>query len=64
LGTAITDQNNRVAGQHADTLLAQLKQFKASTLGDVDGTMTSAAQAVSATDSDVLVGCLSTLAAP
>jgi cytochrome c553 len=80
LGKAITEKNNcvachtatlvgqqhipRLAGQHYDYLLAQLKQFKASTRGDFDGTMTSAAQALSAADIDVLAEYLSTLAVP
>ena len=80
LGKAITEKNNcvachtatlvgqqhipRLAGQHYDYLLEQMKQFKASTRGDFDGTMTSAAQALTAADIDVLAEYLSTLAVP
>ena len=80
LGKAITEKNNcvachtatlvgqqhipRLAGQHYDYLLDQLKQFKASTRGDFDGTMTSAAQALTSADIEVLAQYLSTLVAP
>ena len=80
LGKAITEKNNcvachtatlvgqqhipRLAGQHYDYLLDQLKQFKASTRGDFDGTMTSAAQALTPADIEVLAQYLSTLVAP
>lgn len=79
-GKAITEKNNcvachtatlvgqqhipRLAGQHYDYLLDQLKQFKASTRGDFDGTMTSAAQALTSADIEVLAQYLSTLVAP
>ena len=44
----------RLAGQQKDYLRAQLASFKASTRGEMDGVMTSAAQALSADDIDVL----------
>lgn len=44
----------RVAGQQKDYLRAQLMSFKASTRGEMDGVMTSAAQALSQEDIDVL----------
>jgi len=44
----------RLAGQQKDYLRAQLASFKASTRGEMDGVMTSAAQALSANDIDVL----------
>lgn len=44
----------RLAGQQKDYLRAQLASFKASTRGEMDGVMTSAAQALSAEDIDVL----------
>ena len=44
----------RLAGQQKDYLRAQLAAFKASTRGEMDGVMTSAAQALSADDIDVL----------
>ncbi len=79
-GKAITEKNNcvachtatlvgqqhipRLAGQHYDYLLDQLKLFKASKRGDFDGTMTSAAQALTVADIEVLAQYLSTLAVP
>ena len=54
----------RLAGQHKDYLLAQLKGFKAGTRADFDGTMTSAAQALAPGDLDLVSEYLSTLAAP
>jgi cytochrome c553 len=79
-GKAISEKNNcvachtatlvgqqhipRLAGQHHDYLLDQLKQFKASTRGDFDGTMTSAAQALSADDISLLAEYLAGLVAP
>jgi cytochrome c553 len=54
----------RIAGQHMDYLRLQLNGFKASTRADLDGTMTSAAQALSAQDIDVLSDYLSGLGAP
>ena len=79
-GKAITERNNcvachtatlvgqqhipRVAGQHFDYLLDQLKRFKASTRGDFDGTMTSAAQALTPADIELVAEYLSTLNVP
>jgi cytochrome c553 len=79
-GKAITESNNcvqchaatlagqqhipRLAGQHKDYLLAQLKGFKAGTRADFDGTMTSAAQALAASDLELVADYLSTLALP
>jgi cytochrome c553 len=54
----------RIAGQQVEYLRAQLKGFKASTRADLDGNMTSAAQALSDKDIDVLVDYLAGLAAP
>ena len=80
IGKAISEKNNcvachtttlvgqqhipRLAGQHYDYLLDQLKQFRASTRGDFDGTMTSAAQALTPADIEALAQYLSTLVAP
>jgi cytochrome c553 len=50
----------RLAGQHKEYLLAQLKAFKASTRGDLDGTMTSAAQGLAEGDLDLIAEYLST----
>lgn len=79
-GKAISEKNNctachtaslvgqqqmpRLAGQHYEYLLEQLKQFKATTRGDMDGTMTSAAQALSPADIEVLADYMSALALP
>jgi cytochrome c553 len=79
-GKAITEGNNcvqchsatltgqqhipRLAGQHRDYLLAQLKGFKAGTRADFDGTMTSAAQALAVQDLELVADYLSTLAVP
>jgi cytochrome c553 len=54
----------RIAGQHMDYLRTQLSAFKATTRGDLDGTMTSAAQALSPQDIEILSDYLSGLAAP
>jgi cytochrome c553 len=54
----------RLAGQQAEYLRAQLRGFKASTRFDMDGNMTSAAQALSDADIDVLADYLSGLGAP
>lgn len=51
----------RLAGQQKDYLRAQLAAFKASTRGEMDGVMTSAAQALSADDIDVLADYLAGL---
>jgi cytochrome c553 len=53
----------RLAGQHADYLRAQLKLFKASQRADMDGNMTSAAQALSDQDIEVLADYLAGLGA-
>jgi cytochrome c553 len=51
----------RLAGQRAEYLRDQLTAFKATTRTDMDGTMTSAAQALSAQDIDVLANYLAGL---
>jgi cytochrome c553 len=51
----------RLAGQHKDYLLTQLRSFKASTRGEMDGVMTSAAQALSEADMQVLADYLAVL---
>jgi cytochrome c553 len=51
----------RLAGQQKDYLRTQLASFKASTRGEMDGVMTSAAQALSADDIDVLADYLAGL---
>jgi cytochrome c553 len=53
-----------LAGQQAEYLRAQLRGFKASTRFDMDGNMTSAAQALSDADIDILADYLSGLGAP
>jgi cytochrome c553 len=53
-----------LAGQQAEYLRAQLRAFKASTRFDMDGNMTSAAQALSDADIDILADYLSGLGAP
>jgi len=53
----------RLAGQQPDYLRTQLKGFKANTRADMDGNMTSAAQALSDNDIDVLVDYLAGLTA-
>lgn len=57
-------QMPRLAGQHKPYLLAQLKAFKAGTRGDLDGTMTSAAQGLVVEELDMLADYLSTLKVP
>jgi cytochrome c553 len=54
----------RLAGQQAAYLKAQLRGFKARTRGDFDGNMTSAAQALSEADIDILADYLSGLGSP
>ncbi len=54
----------RVAGQHAQYLRTQLLGFKASTRFDMDGQMTSAAQALSPADIDILAEYLAGLGTP
>lgn len=79
-GKAITEQHNcvachtatltgqqhipRVASQRHDYLLSQLRQFRAATRGDFDGTMTSATQALTQNDIEVLADYLASLAGP
>jgi cytochrome c553 len=79
-GDRITQQNNctachgpkllgqqhipRLAGQQAEYLRAQLLGFKAATRFDLDGQMTSAAQALSAADIELLADYLSGLSVP
>ena len=54
----------RLAGQQAEYLRTQLKLFKASRRADMDGNMTSAAQALNDQDIEVLVDYLAGLGAP
>ncbi len=54
----------RLAGQHKDYLLEQLKGFKAAKRADYDGTMTSAAQGLTVEELEPLAEYLSTLVAP
>ena len=54
----------RIAGQQYDYLRTQLRGFKAGTRADLDGNMTSAAQALSDKDVEVLADYISGLAAP
>jgi cytochrome c553 len=56
-------QMPRLAGQNIEYLRAQLKGFKAGTRADMDGNMTSAAQALSEKDIDALVDYLAGLGA-
>ena len=51
----------RLAGQQKDYLRARLASFKASTRGEMDGVMTSAAQALSADHIDALADYLAEL---
>ncbi len=51
----------RLAGQHKDYLRDQLLQFKASKRGEMDGTMTSAAQGLSLADIDLLADYMAAL---
>jgi cytochrome c553 len=54
----------RLAGQQYEYLLVNLRAFKAQTRADIDGNMTSAAQALSAQDVEVLADYLAGLGAP
>ncbi len=54
----------RIAGQHAEYLRTQLRGFRASTRFDMDGQMTSAAQALSPADIDLLAEYLAGLGTP
>jgi cytochrome c553 len=64
-GPALAGQQHipRLAGQQPEYLRVQLKGFKASTRADLDGNMTSAAQALTEKDIDVLVDYLAGLGA-
>jgi cytochrome c553 len=80
LGKTITEKNNcvachkgdltgqqhipRIAGQGRDYLQGQLKQFRASTRADFDGTMTSATQGLTPEDIEVLADYLASLSVP
>jgi len=80
LGKAITEKHNcvqchkadltgqqhipRIAGQHKDYLLEQLRGFKAAKRADFDGTMTSAAQALTPEELEPLADYLATLLVP
>jgi cytochrome c553 len=63
-GPALLGQQHipRLAGQQSDYLKTQLRAFKAQTRADIDGNMTSAAQALSDKDIDVLVDYMAGLA--
>jgi len=64
-GPALLGQQQmpRLAGQHAEYLRAQLTGFKAGTRADLDGNMTSAAQALNDKDIEVLVDYIAGLGA-
>ena len=51
----------RIAGLHKDYLRAQLLSFKASKRGEMDGVMTSASQALTVQDIDILADYISEL---
>lgn len=65
-GPALLGQQHipRLAGQQLGYLKTQLHGFKTQTRADLDGEMTSAAQALTEKDIDVLVDYISGLAAP
>lgn len=65
-GAALLGQQHipRLAGQQAEYLRVQLRGFKASTRFDMDGQMTSAAQALTAGDIDILADYLASLSGP
>lgn len=65
-GPALLGQQHipRLAGQQAEYLRTQLKKFKTSQRADMDGNMTSAAQALNEKDIEVLVDYLAGLGAP
>jgi cytochrome c553 len=65
-GPALLGQQHipRLAGQQFDYLKTQLRGFKAGTRADLDGNMTSAAQALTDKDIDVLADYLAGLGAP
>ena len=54
----------RLAGQQYEYLLTQLRGFKAQTRADMDGNMTSAAQALSPQDIEALADYLAGLGTP
>jgi cytochrome c553 len=64
-GPALLGQQHipRLAGQHFEYLRTQLRGFKAGTRADLDGNMTSAAQALADHDIDVLVDYIAGLGA-
>jgi cytochrome c553 len=64
-GAALLGQQHipRLAGQQFEYLKTQLRGFKAQTRADLDGNMTSAAQALTDKDIDVLVDYISGLGA-
>jgi cytochrome c553 len=65
-GPALLGQQHipRLAGQQFEYLKIQLRGFKAQTRADLDGNMTSAAQALTDKDIDVLVDYIAGLGAP
>ncbi|HEY6242121.1 MAG TPA: c-type cytochrome [Burkholderiales bacterium] len=65
-GPALLGQQHipRLAGQQFEYLRTQLRGFKAQTRADLDGNMTSAAQALSDKDVEILADYLSGLPAP
>jgi cytochrome c553 len=65
-GAAMRGQQHipRIAGQQYEYLRTQLRGFKAGTRADIDGNMTSAAQALSEKDIEVLVDYLAGLETP
>ena len=65
-GAAMRGQQHipRIAGQQYEYLRTQLRGFKAGTRADIDGNMTSAAQALSEKDIEVLVDYLAGLGTP
>jgi cytochrome c553 len=64
-GKALLGQQHipRLAGQQFEYLKTQLRGFKAQTRADLDGNMTSAAQALSENDIDALVDYMAGLGA-
>lgn len=65
-GAAMRGQQHipRIAGQQYEYLRAQLRGFKAGTRADIDGNMTSATQALSEKDIEVLVDYIAGLETP
>jgi cytochrome c553 len=65
-GPRLTGQQHipRLAGQHREYLLQQLKGFKAGKRADFDGTMTSAAQALAEDQLGLVADYLATLQVP